>query len=396
MGNDGPQPAVPSFQAGYNYPWAFDDYGQNFGPMFFLPGGGLPSWKNTLPQRLDDLKFLGIKIVRWFVLMNGLNYGKVTVDAQGVIQTIQAPTERPPVEVSLHGPGGGGGHISGSGWEFDPPDQLHPLFTDHFRQMLQIFQGKGLQVIPSLVDFPFFAMPPGKLPFSQTRGLAPRNPNSGGGRTDIMTDANKRRRFFDTVFEPLLQASVPFKDQIFAWEVMNEPSWLIRTISPIDNDPKMNDSDLKTFLQEGVDRIRNHPEFAQKSTVGHRFFEDLANFATGAMPQFHYYAKFSDPNPIPQATGNNFVGEIAVSANDLFFASLRSDQAAPWPELNGADSTDAVFQRFSLLAKKGYKVALIWPDETGAGDKLKLSGAAQQSLRRFTAGKAAGGASDSF
>lgn len=352
MGNDGPQPAVPAFKVGYNYPWAFDDYGQNFGPTFFpAPPGGLPTWKTTLPLRLDDLKFPGIKIVRWFVLMNGLNYGRITVDTQGVIQTIQAPTERsPPERWSAHGKGSV--HVEGSGWEFDPPNQLHPLVTDHFRQMLQIFQSKGLQVIPSLVDFSFFAMPPKRLPFNQARGLEPRNPNSGGGRTDIMTDANKRRRFFDTVFEPLLQVSVPFKGQIFAWEVMNEPSWLINTITPIDNDPKMNRSDLKTFLQEGVDRIQNHSEFAQKSTVGHRFFGDLADFATGTLPQFHYYAKFFDPNPIPQATGGNFVGEIAVSTNDLFLPPFARTKRLHGQSLTALTALTRCFCGFRFSQKR--------------------------------------------
>ena len=110
--------------------------------------------------------------------------------------------------------------------------------------MLQVFRDKRLQVIPSLVDFPFFAMPPeGKSANGRPgpgRGLAPRNPNSGGGRADVMVIPSKRQKFFDTVLEPLVQASVPFKDQIFAWELMNEPSWLINTITPIANDPRMN------------------------------------------------------------------------------------------------------------------------------------------------------------
>ena len=388
MANDGPQPAVPSFQVGYNYPWAADLYGQNFGPVFFPPdAAGLPTWKTTLPTRLDDLKALGVKIIRWFILMNGLTYGKLTADSQGVIQKIQAPTERFPGEHFIETLSDSSLFVPGSGWSFDPPDHLEPLFIDHFRQLLQILKSKGMQLIPSLVDFPFFAVPPERrLEPDLSRGLRPRNPNSGGGRADIMTDTTKRRQFFDTVFEPLLQASVPFQDQIYAWEVMNEPSWLVNTISPVDTDPKVKESDLKAFLREGVDRIQNHPEFAQKSTVGHRFFDDLSRFATGAIPQFHYYAKFFDNNPIPQATGNNFIGEIAVSTNELYFASVRSDQAAPWPELKGSDSSDAVFQRLSLLAKKGYKLVFLWPDEKGANDKLKLSAAAQQSLRKFTTG----------
>lgn len=397
MGNDGPQPVVPGFQVGFNYPWAFDDYGQNFGPIFFVPpeGQGLPRWKKTLPERLKDLEFLGIKIVRWFILMNGLTYGKITVDSQGIIQTMQAPKERIPVEKVVVGPRGVRLHFIGSGWAFEPPAQLDPLFIDHFRQMLQAFRDRNLQVIPSLVDFPFFAMPPLHLPFDSTRLLAPRDPNSGGGRTDIMTDPTKRRHFFDTVLEPLLQVSVPFKDQIFAWEVMNEPSWLINTLTPVDNDPTMNQTVLTTFLQEGLDRIHNHPEFAQKSTVGHRFHSDLSKFPTGRIPQFHYYAKFFDDNTIPPAGGNKFIGEFAPDVNTLLFASIRADQAAPWSELSGADND--VFNKLQLLASKGYKMAMIWPDEKGAGDRLKLSGPAQQSLRRFTFGPRGGhGSSDDF
>lgn len=381
--------AVPPIKVGFNYPWAFDEYGFNFGPVFFFPSGGLPGWKNTLPQRLDELKRLGITIVRWFILMNGLNYGKVTTDSRGEIQKIQAPAERIPIERNIPSQIGPL-QVPSSGWEFDPPDLLHPLFIDHFRQMLQVFRDKRLQLIPSLVDFPFFAMPPNRLPFDQARSLAPRDRNSGGGRTDIMTVPSKRRQFFDSVLEPLLQASVPFENEIFAWEVMNEPSWLINTFTVVDNDPKMNKSDLVTFLNEALRRIESHPEFAEKSTVGHRFHSDLSSLPTGRLPQFHYYGKFFDDRSVPQATGNNFVGEIAVATNRLFFPQFRADQSAPWPELNGSDRTDAVFQRLQLLfAKKGYKVVLIWPDENDGSahtDRVKLSVAAQQSLRKFTSG----------
>jgi len=65
--------------------------------------------------------------------------------------------------------------------------------------------------------------------------------------------------------------------------------------------------------------------------------------------------------------------------------SLRS--GSPWPELNGADNSDSVFQRLQLLAQKGYKVVLIWPDLKGDDpDTLKLSGPAQQSLPKFAPG----------
>lgn len=407
--------AVPPMQVGYNYPWAFDAYGQNFGPVFFgPPSDGLPAWKNRVPQRLDELKGLGISIIRWFILMNGLNYGRITTDSRGQIQTIQAPTERQPVEriiKSQIGPL----QVPSSGWEFDPPDQLDPLFLEHFRLMLQFIRDKRLQVIPSLVDFPFFAMPPERVKddkgneiIDPSRGIAPRNRNSGGGRTDIMIDLTKRKKFFETVLEPLVRASVPFEREIFAWELMNEPSWLINTITPVAKDPRLNSTHLEDFLNEGLDRIERHPEFKEKSTVGHRFHSDLKSerilkflggLPDGKIPQFHYYAKFFDDNEVPKPNGNKFIGEIAVGSNTLFFPAFRADQAAPWPELSlkaGGDATDTVFKRLRLLAQKGYKQVLVWPDEKDgetpdgkprtATDRVKLSAAAQQSLRKFTLG----------
>jgi hypothetical protein len=374
--------AVPSLQVGFNYPWAFNDYGQNFGPMFSLPAEGIPRWKSTLPTNLDDLKALGINIVRFFILQNGLNYGKLVVDGRGVIQNIELPIDRSPASTSPPD------RATINFWEFNPPDKLHPLFTDHFRQMLEIFRDKGLQVIPSLVDFPFMAVPPD------------RKRNAGGGRQDIALNKDKRKLFFDTVLEPLLQVSIPFKDQILAWEVMNEPSWLIRLgkpFGPVANDFRMNRAVLRTFLEEALARIESHPEFASKSTVGHRFFADLNTLPTGKLPQFHYYAKTvvaDDPNPIPEhkATPNAFVGEFHAEFSPGFakIASLARvfDPGAPWPELNGRDSTNTVFERLNALAKKGYKLALVWPDLGDDGkNSVKLSPQAQASLKKFTQGK---------
>jgi hypothetical protein len=158
----------------------------------------------------------------------------------------------------------------------------------------------------------------------------------------------------------------------------------------------MNIAALKTFLGEALVRIERHPEFAQKSTVGHRFHDDLSTFPTGTIPQFHYYAKLFDDKKVPQAKDAKFIGEFAPDVNELFFASVRADQAAPWSEL--AQNDNDVFHKLKLLTTKKYKVAMIWPDMTGDDqDRLKLTGPAQQSLRRFTFGPKGGhGSSDDF
>ncbi len=385
--------AVPPMRIGFNYPWAFDDYGFNFGPVFFPPPpGGLPTWNGSLASRLEEMKRLGISIIRWFILMNGLNYGRITTDSRGQIQTIEAPRERVPVESA------GGTSSPGSGWEFDPPDKLDPLVVQHFTLLLRHVRDARIQLVPSLVDFPFFAMPPfRRKEVDPARNIKPRDPNSGGGRTEIMLIPSKRQKFFDTVLEPLLEASRPFQEQIFAWELMNEPSWLINTFTPIDNDPRMNRDALVAFLREGLDRIEARSEFAEKSTVGHRFHGDmdgeapLRGLPTGKIQQFHYYGKFFDSFVFPRPRGKKFLGEIAVGANTLSFPQFRADQAAPWPELSGADATDTVFVRLKHLAKLGYKEVFLWPDEKdgdvpGRLDHVKMSPAARQSLRKFTSG----------
>lgn len=375
--------AVPPMKVGFNYAWGCDDYGQNFGPTFFPPpADGLPKWKKTLPSHLIEFKAMGLSVIRWFILMNGLTYGRgLVVEDSGRIQpgALEIPIDR-----STNSTNRDGSPVVKHLWEFNPPDKLHPLFTDHFRLMLEMFRDSrtGLQVIPSLVDFPFFAVPPD------------RQPSKGGGRQDIALDKDKRRLFFDTVLEPLLQVSKPFKDQIFAWEVMNEPSWLIRQgepFGPVVNDNRMNASVLRTFLQEALNRIEAHPEFVSKSTVGHRFITDLDTLPTGKLRQFHYYAKTTladDPARIPNhATTNAFVGEFSPEFNGNLFDRIRSDPGASWPELDGRDrpALKTVTRRLQLLADKGYTLAMVWPNLRGnEANRIKLDPVAQGSLERYT------------
>jgi len=366
--------AVPPMKVGFNYPWSHNLYGQNFGPVFFPPPlEGLPMWKTTLPSQLIEFKAMGISVIRWFILMNGLNYGYISVDGSGRVQTIELP-----VNNSI------GFADSDQNWGFRPPEVLDPLFTDHFRLMLKMFRdsGTGLQVIPSLVDFSFFAVPPNNVA------------SAGGGRQEVALDKEKRKRFFDTVLEPMLQVSIPFKDQIFAWEVMNEPSWLIKKhLSVVTNDMRMNLDVLQTFLQEALARIEAHPEFALKSTVGHRYITDLDTLPTGKLRQFHYYAKTwaDDPENIPDyATSKAFVGEFAADCNSLVLAGMRSHQGAPWPELKRRDlpAAHTVTRRLQLLSDKGYSLAMVWPPVgDGSGDatnRIKLDAVAQGSIERYT------------
>src|SRR5258708_22041585 len=60
--------------AGVNYPWF--SYGWDFGPA--PPGwrsGNDPAWVPHIGQHLQHLAAIGISVVRWFILGDGLTYG---------------------------------------------------------------------------------------------------------------------------------------------------------------------------------------------------------------------------------------------------------------------------------------------------------------------------------
>src|SRR5262249_41314595 len=227
-----PQPAVPPLQppkmvVGYNYPTSFDAYGFDFGPNPYNSAGPSsqkdPIWKNTLPRNLAALRAIGVKVVRWFILGNGFNYGP-------------APTAywMPPY---------------GWQWNFDPPDPVDPLFADHFEQMLKVFRQEELQVIPSLVDFFFFA--PGPSAGSNAKFAA-------GGRAQIAADQSKRNVFLKTMVQSLLDVSNNYRQQIFAWEVMNEPIHnLIRpSITGYVGPKDLEVSEMRTFLNAVLGKIK--------------------------------------------------------------------------------------------------------------------------------------------
>jgi hypothetical protein len=388
-GDDDRTPAVPGdlkpavMEVGYNYTWAFNRYGTHIGPRDIEhdpPTGvndAMPVWleprptapKGTLERNLVTLRDqLNIRKVRMFLLGNAFNYGG-------------HPQPNP----------------SGSGPQvFTAPATAHPLFVDHFTKMLEVFRRTEMQILPSLIDFgAFYPAGPG---------------SSGGGRRDILF--SQRTAFLTGLVEPLVKASVPFRSSVFAWEVVNEPVW--NTISaPFFGRPHTRSSgpDCDKQLMGGFvlacTTIFQNNGF--ESTVGHRFHNDLFTpMGTGTKAQYHYYGATSvgrflggvnDPKPIPDFTDPSskqaFIGELGTAPGGDKNQFGDEEPGSPWDECNGRDTTRlaASFERLAVLARKGYKLAFVWPDrsdkEPGVvnDDELKLSSDVQASIKRFTTGR---------
>ena len=192
--------------------------------------------------------------------------------------------------------------------------------------------------------------------------------------------------------ETLVSASLPFKETIYAWEVMNEPSWNTRIFAPglagedqafryWPTPPLVSKDAMRRFLAEGVARIE---ALGFPSTVGHALLEDLAEFPTGSVPQFHYYSALDSPlGALRAALGDKgqdlpTLGDVKErlardpASPDPFVGEIGSSvvHGVPWPALDGRDAgpdlTEAVrrrvFERLQHVAGMGYGLSLVWPD----------------------------------
>lgn len=332
---------------GFNYPFPWNAYGIYFGGGH-PPGSNraMDLWTTNLQANLHYLRSeLNILVVRIFLLCNACNYGTVTR----------------------------GG--------FMPPATLHPKFVEHLQLMLEAFMQERMLVIPSLIDFKAFG----------------KNVDNNGcmEKHAIVRDERSREHFMEQVLERFLVESRPYKDAIYAWEVQNEPVWNTRNAASdwVAGGATVMVEEMSAFLRRGIELIENHGFVA---TVGHRFSSDLEAFPTGTARQFHFYPSTVLGVPVADwkvpeySEVNAFVGEFGCIGK-------RPDgtypHGKPWSELDGADDGDArsrVYARLSLLKRKGYPLALLWPDNeqepnVGEPDPIKLTREAQDGVIDFHA-----------
>lgn len=398
-------------KVGFNYPMSFNRFGADIGPN---PHCSLRQWvteqslvaKGTigsvplpplfenLDRNLANLKRMGIYVVRFFLLANGFNWL-----GHGPI---------------LRGHNGANPALPYHNWEFSPLLSLDPRFALHFEKLLASFRNAELLIIPSLISFEFT----GNSRMRDEKGLAP------GGRADCIKDTGKRQIFLSTVLNTLLNASARYKQQIYAWEIINEPYWCYSPIGPLSKapsdvmkanpdtlvgfarQPEVDQDEMNIFIGEAIQLI-NSKGFP--STVGHRFFRDLEErkpldwqtfkppqsylYYAGSKPQFHYYAKpalgFGDPYQIKdQGLFNAAAGGISPKPFLGEFDSDLNSFGNPWPELQGNDTT---LRRLQLLESQGCELALLWPDKGTPSkddrpDPIKLASVTRQAVVNFTGG----------
>jgi len=316
----------PSFEVGINYPWFKCGWDLGMVPNSLRPRlsrwqmaprseihawGRRMEWQSCIDQDLAEFKTMGITVVRWFLLADGRNY--VPFDAT--------------------------------------PDGITAFLTD-FRLLLETFRRARVKLLPSLMSYGFFAPARGERLFSRSG-----QPLSAGGRPEVATDDFARRRFFDTVLEPLLSLSLPYRETIYAWELINEPENVTQASSGNLSNPARSVplAKMQGFIREGVGRINAMGAFS--STVGFTAADSV--FTAGSpwrglgetLHQFHYYGG----QPLPRHTFSSaypcIIGEFATRRDH------RGNSLA-WPEL--PPGSQGVISRLNLARSKGYPGAFLW------------------------------------
>jgi hypothetical protein len=339
---------------GVNYPWF--SYGWDFGPA--PPGWRSsedPAWVARIGQQLEHLAGIGISVVRWFILGDGLSYG-IGPDAPKPYRSAPGPS---------------------ADWRFDPP-ALSGAFQDQFEALLQSFAAQNagphpVRLLPVLTDYQLCQ--PGVWPVAEgDDGLGQNVPDQGWvkcGRAEAVT--TNHRQFLEQVLQPLLRLSSRYGDAIYAWDVLNEPEWVTNGWHPDGRDDHpVNESEMRAFIEDSMSAIR---QAGFRSTIGFGMIETIRQTGLYAdVNQFHHYTDGSrslERNPFdPHQPG--IIGEFATStAEDT------------WPELR--QRSQRLLERLKLAESQGYALALPWSLQA-ADRHTAWTPEAEDDIRCFTQG----------
>jgi hypothetical protein len=338
-------------KVGVNYPWY--DYGWDFGEVPWRKDAE-PAWATLIDTDLDYFRDLGITVVRWFVLGDGLTYGT---------------GERAPYQDKA------------GTWRFDDPPKLSDTFLRHFRKLLERFASANqkstspIQLLPVLLDFRFCLEGYDALrkqPQTTAAEPAKRRNWIRCGRSDVVVDPSKSEKFYDGALAPLLDISKGLRSTIFAWDVFNEPEWVTTGWHPYGaRDLPISEQRMREFLSGAIERIQN-ADF--KTTVGFWRIETIGRSKLSCgYNQFHHYPdekRTLARNPFPKDKPG-MVGEFGT-------ATIGKNQ---WPELGDKQS---VCDRLKKIDGMGYPFALPWAVMTN--DDHTSWGEGEEGIKAFFSG----------
>ncbi|MCB9615339.1 MAG: hypothetical protein H6722_23135 [Sandaracinus sp.] len=367
-----------SFTVGLNVPWV--ECGHDFGPRPPEWSGAPPTDWGRLERELGEAREDGVEVARFWVLAGGVNY----------------PVGRDPDDVFARR----GDRFVRRG----PLPTVPDAFLRDFEGLLRAGANAGVRMVPVLCSFELFfpREPQGRRVVSGGRGPVALGEHDDEAATHV-------NAFLDATLRPMLEVARGHAEAIEAFEVANEPDWVVRG-GPlhvrlhgrrIERMPKtVTPHAMCTFLGEAVRRI---DAAGLPATIGfkqlrpkwltaelRRTLGELA--ARGRfLHQVHYYPSLHEPLPLPPASRSPFprvvVGEMPIAHGrwlDPFF--MRWPDGGPSRWAREADSQRYLQSRLELVAERGYDAAWLWSAHgTDAASGYGPSQRAQ--IRRFVASR---------
>jgi hypothetical protein len=325
---------------GINYPWV--TCGHDFGPRPPPWGGAAPTDWSQVETDLRELRALGVSVARFWVLADGVNV-PVGIDPRTIARPVpfrEHYASRPDAPRGL--------------MRLEPYAPLPPLpraFVEDFVKLLEAARRAEVKLIPSFTSFELF------FPLEEKVGGV-----LAQGRGALVL-GERRGPFLDGALEPLLEASERYRDAIYAWEVMNEPDWVVLGVDG--EGPFAPALALSELLIDAARRIARRGFVA---TIGLSRADPswLAPSARVALQrlaargayvnQAHFYAKAGRRSRLPPASDG-------ISMPCLL-GEMPTALAERWadPELQSTEADPARYleARLALVRERGYSGALLW------------------------------------
>ncbi len=306
-GVTGPGSSIPWngknwFLSGCDYAWY--NYGTDFGTGGW---GKFTNW-TQIATDFSSMHAQGVKTVRWWVFADG--------------------------RYSPEWAAAGDAAVSG----------LDSQFLANVDSALQIAHANNIYLIPCLVDFHMWTSP------ISSGGV------TGGGHYGLITNSTIQQSYLDNALKPFLQhvAASPYKSNIVAYDIVNEPEWTIKEIW----NGSMPLAQVQAFAKNCADYIHTYGGGGY-ATLG-AGTPIWAKYWMGQgldIYQVHYYPNY-----------DNFNGDGTPGSGLPTYASLNLDKPCIIGEYPTADGNYTIGSSQPLSAQwyldtiysRGYAGALGW------------------------------------
>ena len=191
---------------------------------------------------------------------------------------------------------------------------LDDVFYRDFDVLVRAAERQGVLLMPVLLDYGWCAYP------TLVSGV------QLGGHAEVIRDPAKRQTFFDRAFTPLLERYGKHPS-IYAWDVCNEPEWIIGEVPDAfrHNHDVVSLEEMRTFVQ-GCAALVHRVTATQLITVGsaRRKWVQLWMDCGLDLYQFHWYDHFDGEEPFPWGSYDELgldrpclVGEVPTESTSI-------------------------------------------------------------------------------